>query len=1103
LLLLCAAFLLGSTPTVASGQQAPAYQDEFIGPFSSWANVKTVYHAAGDGITDDTAALQSALNDVGNSGKPDVIYLPAGAYKITSTLYLSNRRNISVVGESPSTTTIKWAGASGGTMFWADGVAFSKWSRITWDGSNTAAVAFAHRWNTAHPMAAVSLRHEDEVFQNAQRCLVGGSMAAGYDNNDSEVSVVRAVFKNCTDAGLSTESWNALDYWVWDSQFINNGRGVTNQYGAGNFNVYRSLFQNSSVADISICSKSSFVFRGNVSSGSNQFLYQCNLGQNATQLTVQQNRILDTKNPIAIDVGSLGPLVLIDNQIRSASGAVGPAVRLSTWASGGDLLSLGNQYTVANPISVSTGGTPRWWTQDDQIVAYSNISSTLPSLPGVSPNLKRTVFEVPAGASGSTIQTSINQAATLCGQRPVVHLAKGTYSVSQTLTVPACDMQIIGDGWGTTLNWTGTSGGTTLDLAGPSKVILKEIGFNGPSTAVVVENADQPGARVYADELQPELCGQYCVLADGLTYTRTELHGTNGSTTNGVVLKSIGANGAGNSVLAQYGGMNGMEINAQTLYSVANGGRMLIEDAWYEGHGSRGINLSNDSGSFTWWSGIFAPYSDAAATPGFSVNNFTGPVLLGNVTADLTMSSAYRPFTIGTENSGTNVLLAGNDPNQANFFNRTSSGGKASYLNNKLFGASTGDLQDADKGDARTSAAISNAFALLRSTAPQYTGDLPAGTTDVRLLRVLMLYPNIALRVKAGAVAPAAPPTLTSVSPLPPATVNQAYSYTFTATGATPMTWSVISGTLPAGLSLNSTSGVLSGTATVAGTSTFTVQASDSSGSASGQYSLTVNGTAPTIKSQSPLPAGTTGTAYSYQFTASGSTPMTWTVIGGTLPGGLTLSSSGLLSGSPTQSGTYSFTIQASNSYGANSAAFSLTCNGGVAPTITSTSSALGAATLNQPYSYQFTAAGTAPMTWRVASGSLPPGLTLSSSGLLSGSPTQGGTYSFTVQASNSYGANSAAFSLTCSGGVAPTITSRSSALGQTTLNQPYSYQFTATGTTPMTWTVISGTLPPGLTLSSSGLLSGAATQRGNYSFVVQVTNAAGSATVLFKLKVR
>ena len=88
--------------------------------------------------------------------------------------------------------------------------------------------------------------------------------------------------------------------------------------------------------------------------GSQQFFHSPDSGQNSAPVTIQGNRIIDTVNPVAIDVGNLGVLMLLDNQIRSRQGAAGPVVKMSTWATGGDIISVGNTYTVSNPIAVLT-----------------------------------------------------------------------------------------------------------------------------------------------------------------------------------------------------------------------------------------------------------------------------------------------------------------------------------------------------------------------------------------------------------------------------------------------------------------------------------------------------------------------------------------------------------------------------------------------------------------------------------------------------------------------------------------------------------------------------------------------------------------------------
>jgi len=152
---------------------------------------------------------------------------------------------------------------------------------------------------------------------------------------------------------------------------------------------------------------------------------------------------------------------------------------------------------------------------------------------------------------------------------------------------------------------------------------------------------------------------------------------------------------------------------------------------------------------------------------------------------------------------------------------------------------------------------------------------------------------------------------------LPAGNVGVAYSQAIAATGGVPAySWSVISGSLPGGLSLGSSTGVVSGTPTAAGTSYFTVQVSDSQQPADTDTQalsivVTAAPPAPTITTTS-LPNGTRGVAYSQTVQATGGTlPYTWTKVAGTLPNGLTLNAStGVISGTPSKKGTFNFTVR-------------------------------------------------------------------------------------------------------------------------------------------------------------------------------------------------
>jgi hypothetical protein len=347
----------------------------------------------------------------------------------------------------------------------------------------------------------------------------------------------------------------------------------------------------------------------------------------------------------------------------------------------------------------------------------------------------------------------------------------------------------------------------------------------------------------------------------------------------------------------------------------------------------------------------------------------------------------------------------------------------------------------------------------------------------------------------------ASAPSITTSS-LPVGEVGTAYTLTtFAATGGTaPYTWSVSTGSLPAGLSLSS-AGAISGTPTTAGTSSFTVKVTDSaSASSTKALSITINA-APSITTTSPLAAGDVSIAYSKTFAVSGGTsPFTWSVSTGTLPAGLTLSAAGVLSGTPTAAGTSSFTIKVTDAAGAApTKTFSLTIN--AAPSITTAS--LPAGMVGVAYSQTLAGTGgTTPYTWSVASGALPAGLSLTSAGVLSGTPTTAGTSSFTVQLTDSLSASSTkALSITIN--AAPSITT-TSPLAAGEVNVAYSKTFAVSGgTSPFTWSVSSGTLPAGLTLSAAGVLSGTPTTAGTSSFTIKVTDATGAApTKAFSLTI-
>ena len=323
--------------------------------------------------------------------------------------------------------------------------------------------------------------------------------------------------------------------------------------------------------------------------------------------------------------------------------------------------------------------------------------------------------------------------------------------------------------------------------------------------------------------------------------------------------------------------------------------------------------------------------------------------------------------------------------------------------------------------------------------------------------------------------------------------------------GTPPYAWSLTSGALPDGITLDSSGGSLSGTPTAVGSFGFTLRVVDSVRAfAERQFQITT--AAGLIITTAPVLApATVGLQYGQSLDAAGGRPpYVWSISSGGLPAGVTLNTAtGALGGVPSAAGAFQFTVDVSDSLARKaSKQFSLPVAAALG---ISSAPALPGAIAGVAYSQVLAATGgTPPYLWSITAGGLPAGLSFDAgTATISGVPTLGGSFTFTAQVSDNNSVTATKqFTLAVTSNLTITTTSP---LPDATVGAPYARSLSATGgVAPYVWTVKSGSLPPGLALDpASNAIAGTPVANGNFAFTLQVVDTSGgSATRDYALAV-
>ena len=438
---------------------------------SDWINIKTDVSpaAVGDGVADDTAAIQAALN---TNGTGRTIYFPPGTYRITNTLVMTRGNPgfaMTLIGHGRS-SRLEWHGSAGRNLIHIDGNPYARYEGLTLDGRNLASRGFA--FTNAINRFETSVKLKNMAFRNFREYGVQAVKETG-PVALAETSYENCIFENCG-RGIGLMNFNDYDHTVAGCDFINCSTGL--YASSGNFYVRDCFFTNSTTCDIYVRPEHNCTVRRCKSVGSRQFI---NSSSSVCPLTVMDcyvDKWTLTTAGGAITHPSTPPLILSHCRfVRPPATAVAP-VSCSTAFVCTNMAPSNSAVVSATTIHTITPGTngPRVGGPGGAIVTtFVNTNVQVPSFVF---DAKIDFGAVGDGSANDTTaaQNTIN-AARAAGNGALAYFPIGTYRVTNTLDVSGSNYVIGGCGYFSRIRWDGPTNGTTILVRNPDRIRLEHM----------------------------------------------------------------------------------------------------------------------------------------------------------------------------------------------------------------------------------------------------------------------------------------------------------------------------------------------------------------------------------------------------------------------------------------------------------------------------------------------------------------------------------------------------------------------------------------------------------------------------------------------------